>query len=117
MSNEISWLLVVEILPGQLIQFRDVVNDLVASTEKEPGTLSYQWHLSEDDTVCHIVERYANSVALITHVQSFHNFAERFLKTCKPVRFDVYGNPNAEARAMLAALKPIYFPHLAGFSR
>jgi len=117
MSEEISWLLVVEIQPGQLDNFRAVARDLVASTQSEPDTLSYEWDLSEDNSICHIYERYKDSTALIAHVQGFHNFAERFLQACRPIRFDVYGSPSDEAKTLLADFQPTYFSHLGGFSR
>jgi quinol monooxygenase YgiN len=117
MSRPTRWVLVVEILPAQLNNFRLVVDDLVASAQAEPDTLGYEWYLSEDDTVCHIHERFANSDAVLKHGQGFAKFADRFFQACKPLRFEVYGNPSLEARAAIADLKPTYFLHLAGFTR
>jgi quinol monooxygenase YgiN len=117
MSNHVSWLLEVAILPGKLDDFRAVARDLIASTEPEPGTFDYEWNLNTDNTVCHIFERYRDSEAMIKHVEGFHRFAERFLKSCRPTRFDVYGNPSEAAKAMLADLNPTYFNTLGGFSR
>jgi quinol monooxygenase YgiN len=117
LSYEIRWVLVVEILPGQLDNFRLLAHDLIAATQEEEGTLGYEWNLSIDNTSCHIYERYANSAALEAHVQNFHKFAERFLQTCRPVRMDVYGFPSEAAQALIADFKPVYYPHLGGFSR
>jgi len=117
MSKPIRWVLAVEITPAQLDNFRLVVKDLVAFTHEEPGTLGYEFYLSEDNAVCHIYERFADSAAILAHGATFAKYAERFLAACKPVRFEVYGNPSAEARAAIGDLKPIYFPYLAGFTR
>jgi len=117
MSAEIRWMLVVGIQPGQLDNFRSVASDLIASTQSEPGTLAYEWDLIPDETACHIYERYADSAALMAHIVGFGPFAERFLAACRPVRFDVYGNPSDEARAMIADFQPTYFSHVGGFSR
>jgi quinol monooxygenase YgiN len=117
MNEQIYWLLEVSILPGQLENFRAVVGELIASTELEPGTLGYDWNLSADETVCHIYERYVNSAALLTHGQGFHAFAERFFKTCRPTRCDIYGTPSAEVKAAMADLHPTYYTPLGGFSR
>ena len=86
-------------------------------TQSEPGTLDYEWNLSEDETVCHIFERYKNVEAVLTHVRSFGLFAERFMQSCRPTRFHVYGPANDEVKAALADLHPVYFSPLGGFSR
>lgn len=117
MSEQIYWILEVAILPGQLDNFRAVAGDLIAATEPEPGTLGYEWALNDDGTVCHIYERYQNSDALVAHVRSFGNFAERFMQACRPTRFHVYGTPNEAAKAALADFGPVYFSPLGGFSR
>jgi quinol monooxygenase YgiN len=117
MSNKISWLLEVSILPGQLENFKSVAHDLIAVTKNEKTTLAYEWELSPDGTKCDIYERYADSEAMIAHVKSFHNYAERFMEACRVTSFHVYGTPNDAAKALLAALQPAYFTHLGGFHR
>ena len=117
MSERVYWMLEVEILPGQLENFRTVARDLIASTQSEPDTLAYEWNLTEDESACHIFESYRNSDALVAHVKGFHKFAERFMQACRPTRFDVYGPANAEAKAILADFGPRYYSHLGGFSR
>jgi quinol monooxygenase YgiN len=117
MSEQIYWILEVAILPGQLENFRTVARDLIAATKLEPGTLGYEWNLSDDGTVCHIYERYQNSDAVLTHIQSFGAFAERFLQACRPTRFHVYGTPTEDVKAALADFGPVYFSSIGGFSR
>jgi len=117
MSENISWILEVAIHPGRLEDFRSVAKDLIAKTESETGTLGYEWNLSEDGTACHICERYQNSDALVAHVRSFGNFAERFMQACRPTRFHVYGTPNEDAKAALTDFHPVYFSSLGGFNR
>ena len=117
MSNQIYWLLEVAIKPEKLDAIRSVALDLIAKTESEPGTLAYQWNLSEDETVCHIYERYQNADAVLTHVQSFGTFAARFMEASNPTRFHVYGPVNDAVKEALADLQPVYFSDLGGFSR
>jgi quinol monooxygenase YgiN len=116
-SEEIYWLLEVDILPGQLANFESVARNLIASTKNETDTLNYEWTLNADKTVGHIYERYKNSAALVAHVQGFGKFAERFMQACRPTRFQVYGKPSEEAKAHLADLHPVYFSELGGFKR
>jgi len=117
MSGNIHWVLEVTIFPGQLENFRAVAKDLISSSQSEPGTLSYEWSLNDDETVCHIYERYRDPAAMLTHVQGFGRFAERFLQTCRPVRFDVYGHPPEELKAALLDFHPTYYTPLGGFNR
>jgi quinol monooxygenase YgiN len=117
MSDQIYWILEVAILPGQLKGFRAVAGDLIASTKSEPGTLNYEWNLSDDETVCHIYERYQNSEALLAHIQGFGAFADRFMQACRPTRFHIYGTPNENVKTALADFNPVYFSPLGGFSR
>jgi quinol monooxygenase YgiN len=117
MSENISWILQVAIHPGKLEDFRSVANDLIAKTKLEPGTLGYEWNLSDDQTVCHIYERYKDADALLLHVKSFGDFAKRFMEACHPTRFHVYGKPNDAVEEALADLQPVYFTPLGGFNR
>jgi len=117
MSESISWVLQVAIHPGKLDAFRGVARALIEKTQSEPGTLAYEWNLSEDLTICHIFERYENADALVKHVDSFGAFAQRFMEACYPTRFHVYGTPNDAVKAALADLNPVYFTPLGGFTR
>jgi quinol monooxygenase YgiN len=117
MSDQISWLLEVKIRPGKFDDFRAVARDLITQTQSETTTLDYEWHLSPDNSVCHIFERYADSAAVLRHVEGFHLHAERFFASCEAVNFSVYGPANDAAKAMLADLNPVYFSTLGGFSR
>lgn len=116
MGDQFAWILEVAIHPGQLENFKSVARDLIASSQNEPGTLQYEWHLSDDGAACHICERYTDSAAFMLHVQSFGKFGERFLQACHPVRFHIYGSPSPEARAALADFQPTYFSRFGGFN-
>jgi len=41
MDEEVSWLLEVNIKPGELENFRSLMKEMVASTPGESGTLAY----------------------------------------------------------------------------
>jgi len=117
MSEQISWMLEVAIRPGQLDAFRSVAADLIAGSEKEPGTLSYEYSLSPDQTVGHVFERYRNSDAILVHMNTFGPHAERFFAAVQPTRFHVYGAPSDAVKAAIADLHPVYCAPIGGFNR
>jgi quinol monooxygenase YgiN len=108
--DEVFWRLEVEIKRGKLEDFLSVARDLMDIMDEESGTLDYEYCLNADKTVCHIHERYRDSVGLITHAENFGRvFSERFMQTCNPTRFNVYGTPNDAAKTILAQYGPTYF--------
>jgi quinol monooxygenase YgiN len=118
MNAEVSWLLEGAVKPGRLDSFRTVIAEMVESTRAESGALSYEWSISDDDSVVHIHEGYADSAATLTHLATFREqFAERFLAAVQPTRFVVYGTPSDEVKEALEASGPVYMRPFVGFAR
>jgi quinol monooxygenase YgiN len=118
MDDQVSWVIELAVKPGQLEGFRTLMDEMVAGTRLEPRSLGYEWFISDDDAVVHIYEKYADSEAMITHVDGFMaNWAERFLAAVDVTRFTVYGSPNAAAREMLDGFGAVYLGPFGGFSR
>jgi quinol monooxygenase YgiN len=94
------------------------MEELVAGARAEPGTLGYEWYLSEDGGTVHVYERYANSEATIAHNAAFaERFADRFVAAVEPTRFTVYGDPSPAAREILDGFGATYLAAWGGFSR
>jgi quinol monooxygenase YgiN len=117
MPNDIYWTCEFRIEPSKFGEFKKVVRSVVASTERESGCLAYEYSVSGDHTVIHIIERYRDSAAVAEHLQNFSRFAEAFNSLATVGRFQVYGDPNAEVRQMLAAAGAIYNDRFDGFTR
>ncbi len=119
MSDNVHWLLELNIKDGKLDDFKAVMNEMIEATRaNEPGTLNYEWFISEDGKSCHLYERYVDSAATMIHLGSFgEKFAERFLAALEPTRFMVYGNPNDEVRAALAGFGAVHMSQIGGFVR
>lgn len=119
MSSIVSWNLQLNVREGQLETFRSLLEEMTAATRSdEPGTLTYEWFLSEDDTVCHLYERYADAEAVMAHLGNFGSkFMTRFMDCLEPTGFHVYGNPDDQARAVLDGFGAVYFRSFGGFSR
>lgn len=119
MSNQVSWMLELEIREGHEADLSTLIAEMVEATQaNEPGTLDYEWSISADGKHCHIFERYVDSAALLIHGETFRReFAARYLEILKPVRMVVYGSPSAAVKDALADFKPVYMQFAGGFSR
>jgi len=118
MSRHVCWMLELELQDGQEAAFTPLMNEMVESTKKEPGTLDYEWSLSADGRQCHLFERYVDSAAALVHAGTFgEKFAARFLAILKPTRCVLYGSPNDAVRQALAPLSPVEMRPVGGFSR
>ena len=119
MSNDVYWVLELNIKPGELDNMKALMNEMVEATQaNEPDTLNYEWFISEDEKTCHLYERYADSAAVMTHLGNFRQyFARRFLAVFEPTRQVVYGNPNDEVRKALAGAGAVFMGPLGGFVR
>jgi len=119
MKQHISWVLELAIKPGELDAFKAVLEEMVDGTSSvEPNTLAYQWFISDDGGTAHSVEKYADSEALVSHVNGFvAKWGERLLAAVDVTRFTVYGNPNAAAKELLDGFGAAYLGPLGGFSR
>jgi quinol monooxygenase YgiN len=119
MNDNIFWIFELTIKEGHLENLKKLMVELVNSTkENEPGTLAYEWTISDDNTKCHIHERYANSEAALLHLTTFiEKYAGRLMETGDSTGFVVYGNPNEQAKNVLDGFGAIYMAPIGGFIR
>jgi len=116
-SEQIYWVLTGTV--DQMDQYKRLIQKLVAATEKEPGTLEYEYTVGDDQKTVDIFERYADSKTAASHVtETFGpNFSKEFLALFKPTRFVVYGTPSADLKKVLADFHPIYMTPFDGFTK
>jgi quinol monooxygenase YgiN len=121
MEGNISWVNELAVKDGKLETFRELMEEMVSGASTEPGTLAYEWYISDDSGTVHVVETYADSAAVVAHHVSegfaLHNWARRFMDCVDVTRVVVYGDPNAAARAILDRLGASYRSAWGGFSR
>jgi quinol monooxygenase YgiN len=117
-SPQIYWTYSATVNPGRLDDFKQLVAEAVANTEKEPNTLEYQYSLSPDQKSIDIVERYVDSNAVVAHVNGFKaKFGKRFVEDVTGTHFAVYGPVSAAAKEVLAGFNPVYMSPIDGFVR
>ena len=118
MSDVVSWVAEFSIKPGQLDSFKSLVGELVQSNREEADVLAYEFFLSEDNSSCHIYERYADSAAVVAHLGAFHEkFAERFMSAVSLTRFTVYGPASDEIKGVLGGVGANFMDQFNGFAR
>ena len=118
MSDVLSWNLQLSIRDGRYEDLQALIEEMVESTRSEKGTLVYEWFVTDDQSTCHIYERYADEAAVMAHLANFGlKFAERFTSCLEPTAFYVYGEPSDEVRGALDGLRAVYLGPVGGFSR
>ncbi len=119
MSDTVSWVLEMAIKPGELDNFKALMDEMVEATQSsQPDTTHYEWFYSDDGSACHIYERYTDSAATMVHLAAFgENFAERFLGAADVARLVVYGNPSEEVRGVVGGFGAVIMEQLGGFAR
>jgi autoinducer 2-degrading protein len=118
MADDLFWIFTLQVKPGRYDEFKRLVSAIVTASEKESGTLAYQYSVNHDHSVVHIYERYRDSDAFVSHVsQTFGAFAPHFLSLVSVSSLVVYGSPSAEARQALDAFNATYMTVFDGFSR
>ncbi len=117
MSDQIFWLVELAVRPGRLDNFRALTGEMVESTRRESGVLSYERFVSEDGKVVHAHERYTDSVAALAHLETFERkFSGRFLSLVERRRFTVFGTPTDELRAVLDRFGATYLRPFGDFA-
>lgn len=119
MSKNISWIFELTLTKGSVNDLKGIMDELVRSTkENEAGSLIYEWNLNEDNTVCHIYERYLDSENAIKHLKTFNEkYKDRLMSLGEATEFTVYGNPSEKLMEELKGFGGTYFKDMGGFSR
>lgn len=119
MKDHVFWIFEFAVNDGAIDQLKNLMMEMVSATEEnEPGTIGYEWTLSEDSTQCHIHERYADSDATVAHLKTFvEKYAGRLMELGNATRFIVYGNPNNDVKQALEGFGAVYMPSIGGFHK
>lgn len=118
MTQNVYWLLELDVRAGALEDYRALMREMVAAASREPGTLNYEWNASADGRICHIYVRYRDAQAVADHMASWDgNFSRRFAQLATITRMSVYGATGPAVRALLDPYGPVYYEPFGGFNR
>ncbi len=104
---------------GKLSDLEAIAKQMTVASEKEPGTLGYEWYLSHDRKRVRLSETYADAAAVLAHFHGpvVQQLVPKMLEVAKLDSFEVYGDPGAEMRAMLAGFGAEIFTPWQGMNR
>jgi quinol monooxygenase YgiN len=104
---------------GALVAFERIARVMSAETQREPGTLAYEWCSSADRTRCRLFEAYLDPGAVLAHLKGpvVQELVPKLLETGSIAGMEVYGDPGLEASTLLAGLGAEVFAPWLGFSR
>ena len=66
-KHEVRFTVELTIREGSFAAFESIAQTMIACTQKEPGALGYEWHLSDDRKRCRLLETYADADAVLAH--------------------------------------------------
>jgi quinol monooxygenase YgiN len=117
--STVHFLVDLTIHEGKFASFESIAQEMIASTQQEPGALVYEWYLSVDHKRCRLVETYADSDAVLAHLNgpAVQQGVPKLLESSSITRFEVYGDPGPQAAAMLSKANAEIFANWGGFSR
>ena len=103
---------------GKLDSFKQTAQAMIAATQKEPGSLGYEWHFSHDNKRCRLLETYADQAAVQAHISGEAvKMIPQLLESSSVSGFEVYGDPGPKATQTLEGYGAEIFQHWRGLSR
>ena len=115
-NNNIHFRAEVIIEEGKKEEYKKLIQDMSRS-RYEPDTINYRFYLNESETECIVWETYANSEAVLVHINGVasQTIVPKVHSVSRISKLDVYGNPSKELQRVLAGTRT--FSPFAGFSR
>jgi quinol monooxygenase YgiN len=104
---------------GKLDAFESIAQAMVEGSQKEPGTLGYEWFLSADHKRCRLLETYRDANAVLAHFNGpvVQELVPKLLGTASLAGFEVYGDPGPKATEMLKGFGAEIFEFRRGLDR
>lgn len=116
MSKGILYVVELKIFEGKEKELRELAQEMVESTAKEPGTIHYHWSINGG--TCHTIEHYESNEATLAHLNHFNaTFSERYMSVGAVASCTVYGEPNKDVTRVLDGFGSVYMTTIASFSR
>jgi len=118
MTENIFWTFENEVI-GEIEALNSLMKEMVDFTKlNNPGTIYYEWFVSDDNKKCTLFERYDNSDSALAQADIFgKNFAMRFMEILKPKKFTLYGSPSDGLKKAGEKMGAAFMIPIGGFSK
>lgn len=116
MLDHIGWIVEAKIKDGRRDDFKAIVDEIIAKTLTEGGTLTYKYFVSDDGDVL-VLEQFKDVESAHTHITNWDHFADRWLDAAPGTRMVHLGNLPDELRERHSTLAPKLLKPFGGFSR
>ncbi len=107
----------IAIRPGKVDDFRAAAQALFERTQEEPGTLRYDYFISDDETRNINVEVFDGAAGFVAHNRNCAPLVPALVAAGDIVRIDVIGDDSDELYAELEGNALLHFTKLGGVSR
>ncbi len=114
---ELTLIVEFEIKPGRTEDFKVAAQALIDASNEEPGTLRYDWHISEDGRRDVNLELFKDSDAFLAHDRHVAALVPALLETATLTDFSVLGDASGEVHAQLIETATGYFGRFSGIDR
>lgn len=109
-----------KITNGQVAEYRDAAKKLVdATVEKDNRTLGYACFVNEEDDSAVMTEYYADSDAMLEHMDNTGHLFIRIFELCEVEAIEVYGEPSPKLMEALSGFdgaKPVIYSPVAAMA-
>ncbi len=112
--SDIMWALSGEIINEEL--FERSMLTLTEKTHDEEGSLMHWWTLGDGNTF-HVLERYADHQAAVSHLETWGKYGGDFLDSTSIESFTTFGNLTSDLEKAVKELKPIIMRFDGGYAR
>lgn len=99
---------------GALDEFRRLLAELLAISQGEAGTLAWEWFFSADATQCAVHETFADSAAVLAHIDNSGDRGGRLAELAGGMRLEVLGDLSEDLRVTLAGWGAAVFSYGGG---
>jgi quinol monooxygenase YgiN len=105
------------IKPGRVDDFRAAAEAVFERTQAEPGTLRYDYFISDDGTRNINIEVFKNADAFVFHNRNNADLVPALMDAADIVRLDIVGDVSDELHKELEGRPFLHFEKLGGVTR